>query len=111
MSILAVVKRMDAKRMAAEGVGWRDEADQRITPHGFRSTFRCWCGDQGHPRDLAEAALAHALGSRTERAYARTDLLARRARLMDAWAAHCEGRAADEAAAPPPARLHAIAAA
>ncbi|UPY39213.1 site-specific integrase [Sediminicoccus sp. KRV36] len=106
MSILAVVKRMDDARSKAGGAGWRDDAGQRITPHGFRSTFRDWCGDQGHPRELAKAALAHATGSRTERAYARTDLLARRARLMDAWAAFCEGRAVEEAT---PLRVHAVA--
>lgn len=94
MSILAVLKRMDAARQQAEGRGWRNALGERITPHGFRSTFRDWCGDHGQPRELAEAALAHTLGSRTERAYARTDLFARRARLMNAWSAYCEGRAA-----------------
>ena len=28
-------------------------------PHGFRSSFRDWCSDTGHPREVAEAALAH----------------------------------------------------
>ena len=32
------------------------------------------------------------MGNETERAYARSDLLARRARLMEAWADHCEGK-------------------
>jgi integrase len=94
MALLAVVKRMDEASRAAGGAGWKDEQGQRITPHGFRSTFRSWAGDTGQPRELAEAALAHAMGSETERAYARSDLLARRARLMATWAAHCEGHAA-----------------
>jgi integrase len=104
MALLAVIKRMDAARRKAEGAGWCDEHGARITPHGFRSTFRSWCGDHGQPREIAEAALAHVMGSETERAYARSDLLARRARLMAMWAAHCEGRAAagqDAAAAAP----------
>ena len=54
-------------------------------PHGFRSSFRDWCGDTGQPRDIAEMALAHTVGG-VEGAYARSDLFARRATLMQAWA-------------------------
>ena len=36
--------------------------DKQATLHGLRSTFRDWCGDKTEfPRDVAEAALAHAL--------------------------------------------------
>jgi len=107
MALLAVVKRMDAAKEKAEGKGWRDESGLRITPHGFRSTFRNWAGDTGQPWELAEHALAHAVGSETARAYARSDLLARRARLMAAWAAHCVGlTAVDEVTASPGASGH-----
>jgi hypothetical protein len=41
------------------------------------------------PREVAEAALAHVVGDRTEAAYRRGDLFEKRRRLMDAWAAHC----------------------
>ena len=54
-------------------------------PHGFRSSFRDWCGESGQSRDLAEAALAHTLRNKAEAAYARTDLLDRRRELMEAW--------------------------
>ena len=54
--------------------------------HGFRSSFRDWCSDTGQPRELAESALAHVLRDRTESAYARSDLLDRRAPLMQKWA-------------------------
>ena len=91
MALLAVVKRMDAADQRADGPGWRDRAGERIAPHGFRAAFRMWCGDHGQDRDLAEMALAHTVGDETERAYARSDLLARRRTLMDAWAAHCGG--------------------
>lgn len=37
------------------------------------------------PREIAEAALAHAVGDETERAYRRSDALAKRRKLMDAW--------------------------
>ena len=62
-----------------------------ITPHGFRSTFRDWAGETtGHPRDVVEAALAHVIAGKTEAAYARGDLFAKRAVLMEDWAAYCE---------------------
>lgn len=90
-ALLALIKRMDAGLVKAGGQGWRDERGEKITPHGFRSTFRDWCGETGQPREVAEAALAHAIGGATERAYARSDLFARRRALMDAWAAVCAG--------------------
>lgn len=57
----------------------------QATVHGFRSTFRDWCADTGKPRELAEAALAHAVGG-VEGAYFRSDLFERRRELMDDWA-------------------------
>lgn len=61
-----------------------------VTVHGFRSTFRDWCGEETeHPRELAEAALAHMVGDETERAYRRGDALAKRRKLMDAWEVYC----------------------
>lgn len=57
-----------------------------FTVHGFRSTFRDWAGEEaGAPREVAEAALAHQVGSDVERAYARSDLLERRRDLMVVW--------------------------
>ena len=61
------------------------ELDIDAVPHGFRSSFRDWCGESGQPRELAEAALAHTIRNKAEAAYARTDLLERRRELMDAW--------------------------
>lgn len=59
------------------------------TVHGFRSSFRDWAGEVStHPREVAEAALAHTVGDATERAYRRGDALEKRRRLMDAWAKH-----------------------
>lgn len=60
------------------------------TIHGFRSSFRDWCGEEtSFPRELAEACLAHVSGDATERAYRRGDALEKRRALMEAWAAHC----------------------
>jgi integrase len=65
---------------------------QDATVHGFRSSFRDWAGNETHfPRELAEHALAHVIGDKAEQAYRRSDALARRRELMDAWARHCEG--------------------
>ena len=61
-----------------------------FTPHGFRSAFRDWAGNETHfPREICEQALGHATADATERAYRRSDALARRRRLMDAWASYC----------------------
>lgn len=63
------------------------------TVHGFRSTFRDWCGDETNfPREIAEAALAHKIGSDVEQAYRRSDALEKRRRLMEAWAEYCRGK-------------------
>ncbi|MNR24840.1 Prophage CP4-57 integrase [compost metagenome] len=56
------------------------------TAHGFRSTLRDWCSEQGYPKDLAERALAHKVENKVEAAYHRTDLLDQRRPMMDAWA-------------------------
>ena len=66
----------------------------RATVHGFRSSFRDWCGDTGKPREIAEAALAHTVGG-VEGAYFRSDLFTRRRHLMDQWAAFLTGGGAD----------------
>lgn len=69
----------------------RMKADQ-YTVHGFRSAFRDWAGDEtGFPREVAEAALAHSVGDATEAAYRRSDALAKRRGLMEAWADYCDG--------------------
>jgi integrase len=57
-----------------------------ITAHGFRSSFADWAGNEtGHAREVIEAALAHAVGDATERAYRRSDALAKRRKLMEDW--------------------------
>ncbi len=58
-------------------------------PHGFRSSFRDWCGECATaPREVAEAALAHVVRNKVEAAYARSDLFERRRQLMDDWATY-----------------------
>lgn len=56
------------------------------TPHGFRSSFRDWCGETtDFSRELAEVSLAHKVGDATERAYRRGDMLDKRRELIAAW--------------------------
>jgi integrase len=63
-----------------------------VTTHGFRSSFRDWAGDKTEfAREVAEAALAHAVGDETERAYRRGSALEKRRALMEAWAAFVMG--------------------
>jgi integrase len=65
-----------------------------ITAHGFRSTFRDWCAEQtSFPSEVAEMALAHAVGDKVEAAYRRGDLFEKRRQLAEAWAAFCAGHA------------------
>lgn len=72
---------VDPKQLGADG------APRVVVPHGFRSTFRTWAEDCAHyPPNVVEAALAHSLKDKTEAAYNRANLLAKRQRLMQDWA-------------------------
>jgi len=71
MTLSAVMRRM--------GLG--------AVPHGFRSTFRDWAAEHTNdPAEVAEMALAHAVGDKVEAAYRRGDLFEKRRRMMDNWA-------------------------
>lgn len=57
-----------------------------VTVHGLRSTFRDWVAEEtDFPREIAEMALAHAIGDKVEAAYRRGDLLEKRKYLLQAW--------------------------
>lgn len=63
---------------------------EHYTVHGFRSSFRDWVGEEtSFPRDVAEMALAHIVGTMSERSYRRQTAFHKRRKLMDAWAAYC----------------------
>lgn len=75
MTLLATLKNMN-----------RDD----LTVHGFRSTFRDWASEKTEFQgEVAEAALAHAIGDKVEAAYRRGDLIDKRRQLMEAWASYC----------------------
>ena len=79
---------------AQRGRALTDDAISKLTrengidavPHGFRSSFRDWCGETGVVREVAEACLAHTVRNAVEAAYARSDLLERRRGVMQDWA-------------------------
>ncbi|PWJ13808.1 tyrosine-type recombinase/integrase [Jannaschia seohaensis] len=92
MSISAVMRRMQAAKEKTGEAGYLDPVNKRpAVPHGLRSTFRQWAAERGYPRDMAEIALAHFIGSEVERAYQRSDMLDRRRDMMAAWARVLEG--------------------
>ena len=71
MTLTAVLRRMEVPAV----------------PHGFRSTFRDWASERSnYPRDVAEMALAHAIGDKVEAAYRRGDLFEKRRLMMADWA-------------------------
>lgn len=87
MSLLMLLRRMNE---GGGGPHWVDTAGRPITTHGFRSTFRDWCGEAtAFPLEVAEAALAHAIRDKAQAAYERGDKLAKRRRMMEAWAGYC----------------------
>lgn len=71
--------------------------DDRLTTHGFRSTFRDWAGDKTyHRREIIEAALAHRLKDKAEAAYRRSTALEKRRQLMQDWDNYCSDGALPE---------------
>ena len=68
---------------------------ERTTVHGFRSAFRTWVSEETDAEHaVAELSLAHAVGSQVERAYARSDLIAKRRELLEEWGRFVAGKAA-----------------
>ena len=66
------------------------ELRPEITKHGFRSTFRDWAAETtSFPNHVVEMALAHSVSDAVEAAYRRGNLLEKRRKLMEAWAAFC----------------------
>lgn len=78
MSLTAVLRRMNV----------------HATAHGSRSTFRDWVTEYtNHSNEVAEMALAHAVGDKVEAAYRRGDLFEKRVSLMSDWAAFLASKA------------------
>lgn len=74
VALLAVVRRMDVEAV----------------PHGFRSSFKDWARScTAFPDEVSELALAHVNNDATRAAYARDELLPKRALLMRDWGRFC----------------------
>lgn len=72
------------------------EMGEEGRPHGFRSSFRMWVQDTDPTKfEVAETALAHRVGTKVERSYARSDMIEQRRVMMNKWAAFVTGEAAD----------------
>lgn len=82
MTLRALLRRVKAKS---------DTPGRVATAHGYRSSFRDWCSENGYARDLAERALAHTIANKVEASYHRTDLCELRRPMMQQWAAHVYG--------------------
>lgn len=93
-TLAATIKRMHAADVKNGGKGFVDPKQldaggnpRVVVPHGFRSTFRDWAAEcTNYPREVAEMALAHTISDKTEAAYRRGDMFAKRARMMADWA-------------------------
>jgi len=72
----------------------RRHTNSPATTHGMRSTFRDWAGDcTDYPREVCEAALAHAIGNEVEASYRRGTALEKRRELMTEWSRFLHGDA------------------
>jgi integrase len=101
MEILAIARAMDTDSEYLFSVNGKSlsnmampmalrRADVDATVHGFRSSFRDWVSEEtNHPSEVAEMALAHAIGNKVEAAYRRKDLLEKRRILMNDWQRYC----------------------
>lgn len=99
MTLIAVIRRMNQVRTDAGLPMWVDpkQGNREVVPHGLRSSFKDWADESeenAFPSWLSEAALSHASGDKVEAAYKRGDALAKRRKLIEAWAEFC-GRSVD----------------
>ncbi len=66
---------------------------ETATVHGFRTSFKTWAQDNAISWEVSETILAHTIGDKVERAYARSDILERRAVVMQSWGEFVAGEA------------------
>lgn len=96
MTLSAVMRRMQEVEINDGRIGYVDGVTGRpAVPHGLRSTFRDWVSEHTiYPREMAEVALAHNIGTEVERAYSRSDMLEKRRKMMIEWAEFLTSEAA-----------------
>jgi len=69
---------------------------QRATPHGFRATASTILNEMGWRPDVIERQLAHAERNKVRAAYHRSEYLADRRKMMQAWADYLDQLAAGD---------------
>lgn len=79
MALMAILRKANAPS---------DIPGRVATVHGFRSSFRNWCADNGVDSDTAERALAHTIKNRVQAAYERSDRLEARREVMQRWGSY-----------------------
>ena len=87
----ASLKHLSGSGMSSvlERMGYKD----KITVHGFRSTFRdCIAEETKYENIVAEMALAHGIDSKVERSYRRGDLFKRRKSMMSWYSNYAFGK-------------------
>ena len=61
--------------------------------HGFRSSFRDWCGNEtAFARDVVEETYGHEVGNDVERAYRRQKAMKKRRQVLEAWNRYAASR-------------------
>ena len=81
----ANVNRPISSQALAKWLHDQDVFRGRLVAHGLRSIGRSWFADNDVPFEIAEACLAHVVGSQVVRAYQRTDFFAPRQKIMLSW--------------------------
>jgi len=82
-----------AIRKQLGALGYTDEIGRPITIHGFRSCFMDWVRVHNvETTETADQQLAHVQTNEVLAAYARSDLVSRRAKLMQKYADYAEGK-------------------
>ncbi len=86
-SIAAVLKKTHDADVRNGNRGFLDaQSGEVAVPHGFRSTMKDWVSERtSYEWNLSEAALWHYLGSKVEQAYARSDVIEKRRKMMADW--------------------------
>lgn len=87
MTLSGAMRRMHKAQFKKDQKGFIDQKTGKpAVPHGLRSTFRDWAAEKtSFSSDMAEMALAHAVGSEVQRAYRRGDMMDKRREMMVAW--------------------------
>lgn len=102
MAMTGVIKALHEKKIQKDGLGWIDPNSikretgekRRVTPHGFRATFRSWVESaewKNYPKaqEAAERMLLHEKKDNLNGAYRRYGYDPEQKEVAQAWADYC----------------------